>query len=350
MKDTVPVARWRALGFVALSVACLSVAVGYAVHANSRHRALRQAATALAAAPDSVAAVSAQPHVVLRNLSTAAEAGFVSLTPLGTPDGPRQITDYACSRVHMAAGRGLCLVEDHEDPFASPFRARIFGADFRTLHELPLAGLPSRARVSPDGRLGASTVFVNGDSYAVAGAFSTRTSIYDMATGTALGDLETFTAMKDGKRFESVDFNYWGVTFARQPGRFYATLGTGGHTYLVDGDVATRTVTVLRDGVECPSLSPDGKRIAFKQKVPSGGVLEVKWRLSVLSLDTLADHPLAETRNVDDQAEWLDDGTVLYSVESDIYAVPADGSGAPRLFTSRADSPSVVAGGAAPAH
>jgi len=68
----------------------------------------------------------------------------------------------------------------------------------------------------------------------------------------------------------------------------------------------------------------------------------VQWRISVLSLDTLVDHPLAETRNVDDQAEWLDNGTVLYSVESDTYAVPADGSGMPRLFAHRADSPVVL--------
>src|SRR2546423_6948707 len=123
----------------------------------------------------------------------------------------------------------------------------------------------------------------------------------------------------------------------------WATLGTGGHTYLVDGNIAAWTVKVLRDGVECPSTSPDGKRIAFKQKVSGGGILDVKWRLSVLSLDSLEDHPLAETRNVDDQAEWLDDGTVLYSVESDVYAVPADGTGAPRLFTRRAGSPAGLA-------
>lgn len=344
MKETVPAGRGRALGFVALSLACLAAAGGYVLHSNARHRALTQAATVLpAAAPESVAAVQAQPHVVFRNLSEAAEAGFVALAPLGAPDGPRQITGYSCSRLHMAAGHGLCLVEQQDDPFASPYRARIFGPDFRTVQELPLAGLPSRARVSPDGRLGASTVFVNGDSYA-ATAFSTRTTLYDMAAGTSLGDLETFTATKEGKRLQSVDFNYWGVTFdPADSRRFFATLGTGGHTYLVEGDVAARTVKVLRDGVECPSLSPDGTRIAFKQKVSGGGLLDVKWRLSVLSLGTLEDHPLAETRNVDDQAEWLDDGTVLYSVESDIYAVPADGAGAPRLFTRRADSPAVVA-------
>jgi hypothetical protein len=335
--------RLGALGFVALSVVCLAAAGGYVLHSNARHRALTQAATALpAAAPESVAAVEAQPHLLFRNLSVAAEAGFAALAPLGAPDGPRQITDYPCSRLHMAAGHGLCLADQQDDPFASPYRARIFGPDFRTTHELPLAGLPSRARVSPDGRFGASTVFVNGDSYA-ATTFSTRTTLYDMTAGTSLGDLETFTAMKDGKRFQSVDFNYWGVTFdPADSGHFLATLGTGGHTYLVEVDVAARTVKVLRDGVECPSLSPDGKRIAFKQKVSGGGLLEVKWRLSVLSIDTLEDHPLAETRNVDDQAEWLDDGTVLYSVESDIYAVPADGTGATRLFTRRADSPAVV--------
>jgi hypothetical protein len=338
--------RWRALGFVALCLVCLSAAGGYVFHSNARHRALTQAAAALPpAAPESVAAVEARPHVLFRNLSVAARAGFVALAPLTAPDGPRQITDYPCSRLHMAAGHGLCLVEQQDDPFGSPYRARIFGPDFETVHDQPLAGLPSRARVSPDGRFGASTVFVNGDSYAP-GAFSTRTTIYDMVTGEPLGDLETFAAFKDGRRFQSVDFNYWGVTFDHRSGRFYATLGTDGHTYLVEGDVDARTVKVLRDGVECPSLSPDGRRIAFKQKVPGTGVLDVRWRLSVLSLDTLEDHPLAETRNVDDQAEWLDDGTLLYSVDSDIYAVAADGTGAPRLFAARADSPAVIAGAA----
>jgi hypothetical protein len=337
------------LGFVALSVVCLATATGYVVHSRARVRALAQAAAALpAAAPESVAAVEAEPHVLFRNMSVAAQAGLVALAPLNQPDGPRQITGYSCRRLYMAAGHGLCLAEKTDDPFGSPYRVRFFGPDFTTLHELPLAGLPSRARVSPDGTLGSATVFVNGDSYA-GGAFSTRTTIFDMASGTSLGDLETFATFKDGKRLQGLDFNFWGVTFARQPGRFYATLGTGGHTYLVQGDLAARTLKVLRDGVECPSLSPDGTRIAFKSKVSSGGLGGVKWRISVLSLDTLADHPLAETRNVDDQAEWLDNGTVLYSVESDTYAVAADGTGAPRLFAHRADSPVVLPADPAPA-
>jgi hypothetical protein len=338
------------LGFVALSVLCVATATGYVVHSRGRVRALAQAAAALpAAAPESVAAVEAEPHVLFRNMSVAAQAGLVALAPLNQADGPRQITGYSCRRLYMAAGHGLCLAEVGDDPFGTPYRARFFGPDLKTVHELPLAGLPSRARVSADGTLGSATVFVNGDSYA-AGTFSTRTTIFDMNTGTSLGDLETFAVSNNGKRIQGVDFNFWGVTFARQAGRFYATLGTGGHTYLVEGDLPSRTVKVLRDGVECPSLSPDGTRIAFKSRVSGGGLGGgMKWRLSVLDVATLADHPLAETRNVDDQAEWLDDGTVLYSVESDTFAVPADGTGAPRLFAHRADSPVVLPAAPAPA-
>ena len=337
--------RWRVLGFVALCVVCVATAAGYVLHSRARVNALTQAAAALpSATPEAVAALEAQPHVLFRNMSTAAQAGFAALAPLSDPDGPRQITGYPCRRLSMAAGHGLCLAEDTTDPFGAPYRARFFGPDFKTTHDLPLAGLPSRARVSPDGSLGSATVFVNGDSYA-GGAFSTRTTLFDMNAGTSLGDLETFAVWKDGKRIQSVDFNFWGVTFSRTPGRFYATLGTGGHTYLMQGDLATRSLTVLRDGVECPSLSPDGTRIAFKSRVSGGGIDGVAWRLSVLDLATLRDHPLAETRNVDDQAEWLDDTTVLYGVASDTYAVPSDGTGAPRLFADRADSPTVLPAG-----
>ena len=80
----------------------------------------------------------------------------------------------------------------------------------------------------------------------------------------AMTDLETFTVTRDGKPFKSVDFNFWGVTFRQEPGLFYATLASGGHTYLIEGDAVARTARVIRDAVECPSLSPDNRRLAFK--------------------------------------------------------------------------------------
>jgi hypothetical protein len=127
------------------------------------------------------------------------------------------------------------------------------------------------------------------------------------------------------------------VTFSRDSNRFYATMQTAGKTYLVKGDIARRQLRVLHENVECPSLSPDETRVAYKKRVgPSGD-----WRLAVLDLQTMHETELAETRNVDDQAEWLDDDHVLYGLEAQVWSVPADGSGHPRRFLSDALSPAV---------
>ena len=49
---------------------------------------------------------------------------------------------------------------------------------------MPLDGLPIRARVSPDNRWAAATVFVTGESYV--GDFTTRTSLFNLADGTVI--------------------------------------------------------------------------------------------------------------------------------------------------------------------
>jgi hypothetical protein len=197
--------------------------------------------------------------------------------------------------------------------------------------------------------MAAITVFVSGHSYAAAG-FSTQTSIIDPQMGTSIAsDLEKFTVWRDGERFHAIDVNLWGVTFGHDPHRFYATLGSGGRTYLIEGDVRTHTAWVRRSGIECPALSPDQTRIAFKKR---GGSTwgPVTWRLAVLELTTQQEWLLAETRNVDDQAEWLDDTTVLYalperrarSAAMHTWAVPADGRGEPHVFATHAYSPVVI--------
>jgi Tol biopolymer transport system component len=59
---------------------------------------------------------------------------------------------------------------------------------------------------------------------------------------------------------------------------------------------------VPRENVECPSLSPDGTRIAIKKRVDN---VPGNWRLAVLDLSTLQDTLLNdETRSVDDQGSW----------------------------------------------
>jgi hypothetical protein len=247
---------------------------------------------------------------------------------------PRELAgaELACSRVYFAAGRGLCLSTAES---GVSYEATIFDSSLRPLKRLSLAGLPSRARVSADGRYGAMTVFVNGHAYASAGGFSTATTIVEMRSGEQLGNLESFATSKDGARFEAVDFNFWGVTFTADSDRFYATLHTGSHYYLVEGSVAQRRMWVLRDGVECPSLSPDGTRLAFKSRIGK----EDRWRAMVLDLDTMSARPVAERRSVDDQIEWLDEATLVYSDGLDVYTVAADGSGAPRLALRDATSP-----------
>jgi len=92
---------------------------------------------------------------------------------------------------------------------------------------------------------------------------------------------------------------------------------------------------VLRDGVECPSLSPDNRQIAFKSRIGD----EDRWHVHVLDLKTLADHPVAESRSVDDQVEWLDNATLAYSDGTNVYTVPADGSGEEQLLVKDATSP-----------
>ncbi|MFH8369353.1 TolB family protein [Streptomyces sp. NPDC018031] len=238
--------------------------------------------------------------------------------PLGS--GP------SCERAAVAAGTLVCL-RGLPGPMSSEVRVYRAG-DSSPRVTLPVWGQPSRARVSPSGRLVAWTVFRTGDSYVQQGRFSTTAGIYDLETGAHHGSLEDFTPVVDGKPYRKDDRNFWGVTFARDDRTFYVTMASRGQTWLMRGDLGTRRLTAVRQNVECPSLSPDGTRIAYKKRVGD------RWRLHVLHLGSGEDVPLAETADIDDQAAWLDDRTVAYAKPSGggphVFTVPADGSGTPR--------------------
>jgi hypothetical protein len=222
-----------------------------------------------------------------------------------------------------------------------------FDSSFQVLNTFKLAGIPSRTRVSRDGRMAGVTVFVTGDSYSAAG-FSTRATIFDLGSANVVGDLEHFSVLKNGQPFKAADFNFWGITFANDSDRFYATLATGGKIFLVEGRVSLRAMAVLKEGVECPSLSPVGTRLVFKSRTTVGGRLI--WRLHVLDLNTQAEIVVNEPRSVDDQSEWLDEEQVLYTLprgvngdgSSDVWVARADGTGTPRAFVHDATSPCVI--------
>lgn len=261
-------------------------------------------------------------------------AGAVVRQVSRTDTSSRQGSGPVCQRAYVAGGTLACL-RSTSVPFSSEMHIYTGSSTDRSskpVKTVAVWGNPNRTRVSASGRLVAWTVFRSGDSYASPGQFSTTTGIYDLRSGQHVGSLEDFQPIVDGRPHPAKDVNFWGVTFAQDDRTFYATMGSQSKTWLVRGDLQTKTLTAIHEHVECPSLSPDQTRIAYKYRVGT------QWRLHVLTLATGRDVELAEPGDVDDQPAWLDNTTIGYA-RSDgeraaVFGVPADGSGRPvRLVT-----------------
>jgi hypothetical protein len=328
--------RSRIVVFTAAAVLLALVAGWYVLGASNRaHPATRS--------PGGTDAISlSRPgQLLFRNGQPGPRSDRLAAVSRSDPAGPRSISDLSCVRFSTAAGTGVCLTVERS---AIPkIYALVLDRDLKPVRRVSLPGAPSRARVSASGRMVAWTVFTSGDSYTSTN-LSTRTGILDTRTGRVVQSLEDFTLIKDGKKNHDPSLNYWGVTFTADDDHFYATVRVRGTTtYLVEGSMSTRTLRTLRENVECPSLSPDGGRLVFKKAT---GDPAHHWRLTVLDLRTMRETPLAEPASVDDQAAWLDDRTVMYGrvdgSTPDIWAVPADGGGAPRLLVRNGFSPAVV--------
>jgi hypothetical protein len=285
-----------------------------------------------------------RPFVLFR--TTAPGGDYGALAYADGDGGPvTTLPDLRCRRVHMAGGRGVCLAGQRG---GLSFVARLFDERFAVKAELPLAGVPSRTQVAPDGSLAATTVFVSGHSYADTN-LSTRTSIVDLAAGRWLvEDMETFAVYRDGRRIDSPDFNFWGVTFLQDSRTFYATLATKGRTYLVKGSVDRRAVDVVAPDIECPSISPDNRAIAYKQRVAGAGAA-VQWEVWLYDLATGQRRALSERQSIDDQVQWLDDARIVYArptdgdaASTDLWVVSRTEAKPPALFLGRAASPSQV--------
>ena len=336
--------RGRLVAFIVTTVLVLTLAIGYTAYALQRPDVTtRPTGGTRSDQRLDVAAVLREPHVVFRSTSLGPTYGHIAVVPLDQPSGPRGATPVECERVYSMGETGLCLSADRG--VVTTYKTQLLDGELGLGRELDTTGLPSRARVSRDGRLAATTTFVSGHSYAATG-FSTKTTIYDTSSAAALADLEEFRILRDGEPYRSADVNVWGVTFGADSSRFYATMASKGSTYLVRGDVGERTLRTMARNVECPSLSPDGSRIVYKKQDSTSGPL--RWRLHLLDLATGQETTLSETRSVDDQVEWLDDDRVIYglprdgSAVTDVWVVPVDGTGRPSVFIPRAWSPAVV--------
>lgn len=306
------------------------VAVGYITLASRKNTGDSAAAADLPAATTTG-----------RQLLALSSHGFLTSVNTEATSSSRIETDVRCDRSHAAAGTVACL---RPNATYSAYQLVVLDRELREQRTLPVPGLPNRLRVSASGRMVAWTMFIDGETYA-GSAFSTRAGVLDMTTAAVTGSLEDFAITLNGQPYRAADVNFWGITFGADDNHFYATMATAGKRYLVEGDYAARTVRTLKQNVECPELSPDGTRLVFKQAInadPYQG-----WRLSVLDLAKLQVTELAEARSVDDQAIWLDNDTVGYTLQrsdgiNDIWVVPADGGGAPSVLTPDAGSPAVL--------
>jgi hypothetical protein len=327
----------RALALAAIAAVCVVAGGAYvAIAALTADGTTSDAQPRLVVDQRGVAAVARGGELLVRavDYDNPRLNGRVFEVALRPGAEPRQVGELACERIHRnAAGDGLCLAAERH---GFDYEGVVFGPGGRPRDRFSIPGVPDRARVSPDGRYAGFTAFLSGHTYSAdVRSFSTHTAIVDMRAGKPLFSLDELEVTdRDGEPFERADANFWGVAFTGGD-RFYATLGSGGRHYLLEASVASRRARVIADRVECPSPSPDGRRIAYKRRIGK----QDRWRLHVRDLASGRDVALAERRSIDDQPEWLDDDTVVYSDDRHVYAVPADGSGRPHRLVERASSP-----------
>lgn len=342
--------RWTTLFLILALVTALSAVFLVRAAGDQRRRLVPTAATKRDQALD-LGAVLDAPHIVFRSTSPGPTYGIMAAVPLADPTGARSVSDQSCDRVYATDQAGICLSADRG--LVTKYKGELLDGRLAPVGEVPVNGSPSRARLSSDGSMSSTTVFLAGHGYGTIG-FSTETIIYDRVRKLSYGNLEkTFAVSIDGRTTTAADLNVWGVSFepGPRPTRFYATVATGGSTWLAAGNLTNRTLTAQHTDVECPSLSPDGTTIVFKKRNGS----PIHWRYYALDLRTGREWPLAEARSVDDQAEWIDNAHVAYGLQrsgtgqSDVWQVGVRGTGKPKILIPDASSPAVVRRASPPA-
>jgi hypothetical protein len=322
----------KIIGLIAGFVVLLGGAAGYVV-------SVRHGGATVNAVPVSTGQSLAldQSTLFFRNLAEGPDHGKLAAVPAADPGATRKVGELSCDRFAAARGTAICL-RLKPDSLPPLTEMLVLDANLQEIHRETLPGTPSRARVSPNGRIVNWTLFVTGDSYAATG-FSTRTGLYNLDKKRLIKSIETLPILVDGERYFASDVNYWGITFAADGNRFYLTMGSKGKTYLIEGDYRLYRGEAIARNVECPSLSPDGRRIAYKQKVATG-----KWRLAVLDLASRKITNPPDDRLLDDQPVWRDNETLLYPLRAadgstDIWSVGL--TKPPTLLIRHATSPSL---------
>ncbi|MBU1362055.1 MAG: hypothetical protein KKC79_16280 [Gammaproteobacteria bacterium] len=244
------------------------------------------------------------------------QVDLVQIDPITRKPATRLPTPLSCSRLHAStSGKVFCLsgLVPGTGQRTGDAAGYVFDRSFalQKANE-PRAGIVSRARISSDGKYTASTSFVTGHSYMSGpGQFSTASFIGQADGKAPEQDIQTWQVLRDGKVFNPLDLNLWGVTFnPKDSNQFFVTAQSKGIAHLARGNVEKRRIEITSLEVECPSFSPDGKRIAFKKRTGAA-----RWVPAVLDLETDKVTGFDSVPDsVDDQIEWLDNTTLIFEV------------------------------------
>jgi len=313
--------------------------------ADERDDAVAVAAVSPTATPVEIGPALAPGEILVVNRVPGDDYGRLAIRHT---DGSRTLLDRECMRVHISTEIGVCLSE--EAGLVTSFRTTFFPAvDIDAEIKSYASALPSRARISPDGTFSAVTAFVTGTSYADVGSGETTTIVtIDEIEGTSLlRGASQFEVLSDDSRYRNFAAQYWGITFAADEDEIYVTGFYEDAPEIMRGSLQEMTLEPTDWVGSCPSLSPDGKTLVFKEMRPDGG-----FDLVAVDLASESKWMLGETRSVDDQVEWLDNDTILYSLhpedndqalqpEFDIWMLDIAEGSEPELFLPNADSPAV---------
>jgi hypothetical protein len=264
-------------------------------------------------------------------------------------DGTRTLLNRTCMRVPIAKDHGVCLAESG-GVLGGAFTTIFFEADNLNADIKSYArALPSRARISPNGTFSAVTAFVSGASYAdIAAETTTLVTIDEIESTRSVRGANQFTIDSGEARFNNLNPQYWGITFAADEDEIYLTGFFGDRPEIMHGTLNDIVIEPTDWVGSCLSLSPDGKTLVFKEMTADNS-----FELVAVDLETNTQHKLGETRSVDDQVEWLDNDTILYALhpargdtavqpEFDIWMLDIAEGSEPKLFLPNADSPAVA--------
>ena len=126
--------------------------------------------------------------------------------------------------------------------------------------------LPSRARISPNGTFSAVTAFVSGACYAdIAAETTTLVTIDEIESTRSVRGANQFTIDSGEARFNNLNPQYWGITFAADEDEIYLTGFFGDRPEIMHGTLNDIVIEPTDWVGSCLSLSPDGKTWSLRK-------------------------------------------------------------------------------------